>query len=86
MQDLAENLGISRNSLFKIRMGKASVTPSIAIRLAEAFGTTPHLWLNLQQNCDLWVEENEKIHKSITPLYKTSRTVKRRSRKPKAVA
>lgn len=78
LQELAEHLGISRNSLFKIRMAKASVTPSIAIRLSEAFDTTPQLWLNLQQKYDIWVEENEKIHKPISPLYKTNRTIKRR--------
>ena len=57
LQELAENLDISRNSLFKIRTAKASITPCIAIRLAEAFDTTPNLWLNLQQKYDIWVEE-----------------------------
>lgn len=83
LQELADNLGISRNSLFKIRMAKASITPTIAVRLAEAFDTTPNLWLNLQQNYDIWIEEKEKTHKPITPLYKSHRSIKRRS---KAVA
>jgi len=26
----------------------------MALRLAQAFNTTPELWLNLQQNYDLW--------------------------------
>lgn len=86
LQELAKNLDISRNSLFKIRTAKANITPSIAIRLAEAFDTTPNLWLNLQQKYDIWIEENEKTHKPITPLYKTNRTTQRRSRKHKAVA
>lgn len=86
LQELAENLDISRNSLFKIRTAKASITPSIAIRLAEAFDTTPNLWLNLQQKYDIWVEENEKTHKPITPLYRTNPTNKRRLRKSKAAA
>jgi addiction module HigA family antidote len=33
LQELADNLGISRNTLFKILLGKASITPSIAVRL-----------------------------------------------------
>lgn len=86
LQELAEHLGLSRNSLFKIRTAKASITPNIAIRLAEAFDTSPNLWLNLQQNYDLWVEGNEKAHKPIKPLSRTDREVKRRSRKSKAVA
>jgi addiction module HigA family antidote len=85
LQELAENLGISRNSLFKIRTAKASITPSIAIRLAEAFDTTPNLWLNLQQNYDLWIEVNEKKHKPIKSLYRTARTIKRRSKQRKVI-
>lgn len=52
-QELADILDLSRNSLFKIRMGQASITPRIAVRLGNAFDTTPNLWLNLQQNYDL---------------------------------
>lgn len=86
LQELADNLGLSRNSLFKIRNAQSSITPSIAVRLAEAFDTTPNLWLNLQQNYDLWIEENEKPHKHIVQLYKTSKTIHRRSRRSKIVA
>jgi addiction module HigA family antidote len=85
LQELADNLGISRNTLFKIRTRKMSVTPGIAMRLAEAFDTSPNLWLNLQQKYDLWIEEHEKTHKPITPLYRTSRLIKKRSRKSKVV-
>lgn len=86
LQELADNLDISRNSLFKIRTAKANITPSIAIRLAEAFDTTPNLWLNLQQKYDIWVEENEKTHKPIIPLYRNKKPIKRHSRKSKVVA
>lgn len=61
LQKLADRLCIARNTLFKIRAGRASITPAIAISLAEAFDTTPQLWLNLQQAYDLWVEEYEHI-------------------------
>lgn len=82
LEELAENLDISRNYLFKIRSAKASITPSIAIRLAEAFDTTPNLWLNLQQKYDLWIEENEKSHKPVRRLY-TSKQIGQRSRRMK---
>ena len=61
LQKLADRLGIARNTLFKIRAGEASVTPSIALSLAEAFDTTPQLWLNLQMHYDLWVGEHGQI-------------------------
>lgn len=68
LQKLANRLGIARNTLFKIRAGQASVTPSIALSLAEAFDTTPQLWLNLQINYDLWVGEHE--HVPVQPILK----------------
>lgn len=68
LQKLADRLGIARNTLFKIRAGEASVTPSIALSLAEAFDTTPQLWLNLQINYDLWVGEHG--HKHVQPIIK----------------
>lgn len=68
LQKLADRLSIARNTLFKIRAGRASVTPSIALSLAEAFDTTPQFWLNLQLNYDLWVEENE--HIPVKPILK----------------
>ncbi|MFD2935476.1 helix-turn-helix transcriptional regulator [Spirosoma flavum] len=35
----------------------------MALRLAEAFNTTPQLWLNLQQNYDLrQAEKKEKAY------------------------
>ncbi|MGL5627472.1 MAG: HigA family addiction module antitoxin [Candidatus Rhabdochlamydia sp.] len=58
LQNLAIRLGIARNTLFKIRMGEAYITSAIALSLSEAFGTTPQLWLNLQQTYDLWMEEH----------------------------
>jgi len=68
LQMLADRLGIARNTLFKIRAGEASVTTSLALSLAEAFDTTPQLWLNLQINYDLWVEEHN--HIPVKPILK----------------
>ena len=69
LQELADHLGISRNTLFKIRSGKAGITSTLAVKLAEAFDTTPKLWLNLQQNYDIWCALNQKKHKKIVALY-----------------
>ena len=53
---LALILGVSRKTLSKIVNEHASITPQMALRLSQAFGTTPELWLNLQRNYDLWIE------------------------------
>ena len=52
----AEGLGISRNSLSRLINGKNGVSPQMALRLSLAFGSTPEMWLRLQNAHDLAVE------------------------------
>jgi addiction module HigA family antidote len=47
-------LGVSRKTLSKIVNERGAITPDMALRLAQAFQTTPELWLNLQRAYDLW--------------------------------
>ncbi|MFQ5455301.1 MAG: HigA family addiction module antitoxin [Nitrospirota bacterium] len=54
ISELSEILGVSRKTLSKIMNERGSITPDMALRLSRAFNTTPELWLNLQQNYDLW--------------------------------
>ncbi len=54
ISELANMLGVSRKTLSKIINEHGSITPDMALRLSKAFKTTPELWLNLQQNYDLW--------------------------------
>ncbi len=51
---VAEALKVSRKTFSKIVNERGAVTPDMALRLSRAFETTPELWLNLQQNFDLW--------------------------------
>jgi len=50
---LAKHLGISVQCINKIVRGKRGVTPETAWLLAQAFGTTPEFWMNLQMAYDL---------------------------------
>jgi len=54
VSELAANLGVSRKTLSKILNERGDITPDMALRLSQAFKTTPELWLNLQRNYDLW--------------------------------
>ena len=54
VSELAKSLGVSRKTLSRIVNEHGSITPDMALRLSKAFSTTPQLWLNLQQNYDLW--------------------------------
>ncbi|MFA6034570.1 MAG: HigA family addiction module antitoxin, partial [Myxococcota bacterium] len=52
--EAAAALGVSRKTLSKVINERGAVTPDMALRLSRTFQTTPELWLNLQQNFDLW--------------------------------
>jgi addiction module HigA family antidote len=53
---LAQHLGIPLQRVNEIVRGKRGVTPDTAWLLAQAFGTTPQFWLNLQAAYDLAVQ------------------------------
>jgi addiction module HigA family antidote len=61
--EAAEALGVSRKTLSSILNGRAGISPKMAIRLSQAFDTTPESWLNQQQQFDLWnaMNSGEKI-------------------------
>ncbi len=57
--EAAAALGVSRKTLSALINGRYGVSPNMAIRLSKAFGTSARLWLNMQQNYDLWVARQE---------------------------
>ena len=50
---LARHLSIPVQRVNEIVRGKRGVTPDTAWLLAQAFGTTPEFWMNLQMAYDL---------------------------------
>jgi antitoxin HigA-1 len=52
--EAARALGVTRKALSELLNGRSGVSPSMALRLSVAFGTTPESWLNMQQQFDLW--------------------------------
>jgi len=52
-RQFAADLNWSPRRLNEIIKGKRNITAGSAIDLAEALGTTPEFWLNLQQTWDL---------------------------------
>ena len=49
----AAHIGVSVQRINEIVRGKRGVTPETAWLFAEALGTSPEFWLNLQSNYDL---------------------------------
>jgi len=50
---LAKHLGISVQRINELIRGKRGITPETAWLLAQALGTTPEFWINLQTSHDL---------------------------------
>lgn len=48
-QDLAQRLGQPQTLVSSIISGTQSITPNIAKGLGQVMGTSPQLWLNLEQ-------------------------------------
>ena len=56
---LAKELGVPTNRFTAILGGRRGITADTALCLSRYFGTTPQLWLNLQQTFELRVAEIE---------------------------
>src|SRR5439155_23770563 len=52
--DAARHLRITRAALSRILNGSAGISAEMALRLADALGTTPELWSGMQAQYDLW--------------------------------
>ena len=50
---LSAHLKITRANLSRMIHGKTGVSAEMAVRLSEAFGTSPEVWIRLQANYDL---------------------------------
>jgi addiction module HigA family antidote len=50
---LAERIGWTKTRLNELIKGKRGITASAALDLADALGTSPKLWMNLQATFDL---------------------------------
>ena len=49
----ANHLGITRAALSRILNGSAGISADMALRLADALGTSPELWARMQAQYDL---------------------------------
>ncbi len=63
----ASHLGVSRVTLSRLLNGNAGVSAEMALKLSEALGTSPELWLNMQTQYDLWRASRSR-RKRVAPL------------------
>ena len=60
--DLARAVEHSYKHMSQVVNGKAAIEARLACKLAAVLGTTPELWLNLQNAVDLWDARQELAH------------------------
>ena len=51
---LAAALGVSRQSVNELLLGRRAVSPEMALRLSRLFTNSSEFWLNAQCAVDLW--------------------------------
>ena len=72
--EAAKGLGVSRKALSELVNGKAGVSPLMAMRRSIAFpNTSPQFWLNLQNQYDLWQEQDNRALASVRVFQSTQR-------------
>lgn len=59
----ATHLGVTRVALSRILNGSAGISAEMALRLADALGTSPELWTGMQSQYDLWQASKKRRRK-----------------------
>ena len=52
--DAAQHLGVSRATLSRVLNGSSGISADMALRLQAALGTSPEMWMGLQDDYELW--------------------------------
>jgi len=71
-RELARELHVSPNRISEILRGRRAITADTALRLARWLGTSPELWMNLQQAQDLESAQltvGAAIEREVTPRF-----------------
>jgi addiction module HigA family antidote len=50
----ARHRGVTRPALSRILNGSAGISAEMALKLGDALGTSPDLWIGMQSKYDLW--------------------------------
>ena len=58
----AKVLGVTRQALSNVINGKAGISAEMAIRLSQAFGGSPDVWLRMQTAYDLAQAKRKQIN------------------------
>ena len=65
--EAAQHLGVARATLSRVLNGSSGISADMALRLRAALGTSPEMWMGLQDDYELWQAAKGKRPK-IEPL------------------
>ena len=65
--DAATHLGVTRAALSRILNGHAAISAEMALRISDALGTGPEMWISMQSQYDLW-QVTKKHKKKVSRL------------------
>ncbi|MGH7986128.1 MAG: HigA family addiction module antitoxin [Candidatus Binataceae bacterium] len=65
--EIADLLGVSRQTLHRVMAGDSSISPDMAVRLGKLCGNGPDLWLTLQARYDGW-EASQRLRSEIDKI------------------
>ncbi len=63
----SRHLCVTRAALSRVLNGNAGISAEMALRLADALGTSPELWIGMQGQYDLW-EASKKERRKLPRL------------------
>jgi addiction module HigA family antidote len=63
VSEAAAHLGVTRAALSRVLNGRAGISAEMALRLSEALGTSPEVWIGMQGQYDLWQVSKKKRKK-----------------------
>jgi addiction module HigA family antidote len=69
LRALARALDVSPSTIGRVVEGNAAVTPGMAVRLANVIGSTPEMWLRLQEAHSLAHAKEEVDLSKLTRLF-----------------
>ena len=58
--DAAQRLGVARATLSRVLNGSSGISADMALRLQTALGTSPEMWMGLQDDYELWLATKTK--------------------------
>lgn len=58
--EAADRLGVARATLSRVLNGSSGISADMALRLEAALGTSPEMWMGLQDDYELWQASKNK--------------------------